>query len=168
MLLRKIMLFLSVFLLWTFGGYSQNYSKSAFDFDAYYKAFSSEDTVLFNEQLSKLESIESKFKPAFAGALLMKKSKSMKTIREKLDMFKEGRDMLEKAIEDNPENVEYRFLRLATQENAPAFLNYNDNKRDDAEFIKFHFQELSESTQNFVMDYAQQSETLKPEDLSKK
>jgi len=166
MMLKKGIFISCIFIIGVFEGFSQSV-KSTFDFAAYYKAFSSEDTALFNQQLVELNPIESEFKPAFVGALLMKKSKSMATIREKLDMFKEGRNMLEGTISKDPENVEYRFLRLATQENAPGFLNYNDDKTEDANFIVSHFQSLDKVTQDFIIEYSRQSETLKTDDLKK-
>jgi len=163
MLLRSV-IFL-VFNSITLTGFAQSPDNS-FDFDAYYRAFSSEDTILFNQQLMALSKTEGDFKPAFEAALLMKKSKSMATIRQKLDMFREGRDMLENSIKKENNNIEYRFLRLATQENAPGFLNYNDKKEEDAKIIVSNFSSLSKLAQKFIKEYSKVSETLNPEELN--
>lgn len=147
-------------------GFSQSSKEIRFNFDAYYKAFSSDDTVLFNLQLSALKKVEGDFKPAFLGAILMKKSRFMRTIKQKLDMFREGRDLLENSIEKDKQNAEYRFLRLATQENAPGFLNYNDNKKEDAELIISSFKKLPDVAQKFIKEYSSVSHTIKPSDFN--
>ena len=138
---------------------------SAFNYDAYYHAFSTEDTILFNRQLEALVQYSGIKKDAFYGAILMKKSKSLPTIRLKLDTFKDGRDLLENSIGKDPQNLEFRFLRLATQENAPGFLNYDNNKKEDALLIINSFGDLSTISRKYIREYAKVSGTLKPEDL---
>ena len=44
----------------------------------------------------------------------------------KLSYFNSGKADLEKAIKKEPKNIEFRYLRLLIQLNAPFFLNYND------------------------------------------
>jgi hypothetical protein len=95
----------------------------------------------------------------------MKKSKSLPTIKRKLDTFKEGRDLLENSIKSDTQNLEFRFLRLATQENAPGFLNYDNNKKEDASIIVTSFGNLPPISRKYIREYARFSETLKPEDL---
>jgi len=139
--------------------------QSSFNYDAYYQAFSSEDTLLFNREIEALLPYSGIEKDAFYGAILMKKSKSLPTIKRKLDTFKEGRDLLENSIKSDPQNLEFRFLRLATQENAPGFLNYDNNKKEDASIIVTSFGNLPPISRKYIREYARFSETLKPEDL---
>lgn len=54
----------------------------------------------------------------------------------KLNTFKEGKKNIEKAIKKEPENVELRFIRLSVQKNAPSFLGYKSNVKEDTDFIK--------------------------------
>lgn len=140
--------------------------KNAYDYSEFYKAFKTEDTILFNQQLKALASLQGIERDAFYGALLMKKSKSLPTIKMKLDNFRDGRELLENSIQQDPSNPEFRFLRLATQENAPSILNYNDHKEEDASFIIASFAKIAPKIQHFIREYATVSEVLKPEDLN--
>jgi hypothetical protein len=54
----------------------------------------------------------------------------------KLNTFKLGKENIEKAIETEPDNVELRFIRLSIQKNAPGFLGYKSNLKEDTEFIQ--------------------------------
>lgn len=54
----------------------------------------------------------------------------------KLSHFKEGKNILEKAIRKEPSNAELRFLRLGVQTEAPGFLNYNQDIRSDRSFVE--------------------------------
>ena len=53
----------------------------------------------------------------------------------KLAYFKQGRRSLESAIVADSDNAELRFLRLAVQEKAPAFLGYKSDIRYDRMFL---------------------------------
>ena len=63
----------------------------------------------------------------FTGALLMKKAGFNAPPAIKLHLFKSGHKMLEAAIRNNPENAEFRFLRLIIQEHAPGILGYKND-----------------------------------------
>lgn len=54
----------------------------------------------------------------------------------KLSTFKEGKQNIEQAIKNDPENVELRFIRLSVQKNAPSFLGYRSDIEQDINFIK--------------------------------
>lgn len=54
----------------------------------------------------------------------------------KLSTFKEGKRAIEQAVKAEPNNVEIRFLRLSIQKNAPFFLSYNANIKQDEKFIE--------------------------------
>ncbi len=53
----------------------------------------------------------------------------------KWSYFKKGKQLLEKAIDTDPNNVELRFLRFAAQTNIPAFLGYKEHIKSDKAFI---------------------------------
>jgi hypothetical protein len=53
----------------------------------------------------------------------------------KLSHFKRGREMLEKAIQFDHNNIELRFLRYTIQTNVPSFLNYSQSKDLDRLFL---------------------------------
>jgi hypothetical protein len=80
---------------------------------------------------------------------------------EKLSNFNEGKNLLEKCIKRDPANIELRFLRFSVQNNAPAFLNYNQSLESDKKIlvnkvISLHDKQL----RKFIMDYLLQSTQL--------
>ena len=52
----------------------------------------------------------------------------------KISRFNKGKDLLEGAVAEVPENLEVRFLRYTIQKNIPRFLGY-DNLEEDREFV---------------------------------
>lgn len=60
----------------------------------------------------------------------------------KLNTFKEGKKNIEQAIKKEPDNVELRFIRLSVKKNAPSFLRYKSNIKEDTEFIKENRQQV--------------------------
>jgi hypothetical protein len=71
---------------------------------------------------------------AWAGALEAAAAPCVKGAFRKLEYFSRGKKNLEEAILAEPQNPEIRFLRFATQSQAPNFLEY-DNLREDKELI---------------------------------
>jgi hypothetical protein len=90
----------------------------------------------------------------------MKKSGFEKTPKEKLELFKQGKTLLEKEISSNAKNTEYRFLRLIIQENAPAILKYQSNIVEDAKWIKANYSSLATDVKNSIVSYAKTSKNL--------
>lgn len=134
------------------------------DVAAFYTAFASDDLASINSQLEIINPQDALSK-AYTGALLMKKAGKVKKPKEKLETFKEGKELLDGTIAEHPENAEFRFLRLVIQEQAPAILNYNDKKEDDAQKVIEHYDAFPEVLKNFVKEYAQNSETLGAHDF---
>lgn len=66
----------------------------------------------------------------------------------KLNTFKQGKKNIEQAIKKEPNNVELRFIRLSVQKNAPAFLGYNSNIKEDIQFIKNNRSEIKSEILN--------------------
>lgn len=54
----------------------------------------------------------------------------------KLNTFNKGEKNIELAIEQEPNNAELRLIRLSVQKNAPNFLGYHYNIKEDIQFIK--------------------------------
>lgn len=98
---------------------------------------------------------------AYYGAIMMKTSEYQKTPGEKLKKFKEGKILLENAIQSAPDNVEYRFLRLMIQENAPRILKYTSNIKEDVAFIKENLATVSKEVKAALTNYAGVSANLK-------
>lgn len=72
---------------------------------------------------------------AYRGASSAASAGSVNGVRNKLACFNRGKSELEKAVSLKHLDAEIRFLRLATQINAPVFLGYNANIKADKSII---------------------------------
>lgn len=97
---------------------------------------------------------------AYLGTAKMKSAEFEKTAGDKLKVFKEGKSMLEKSIAAEPNNAEYRLLRLIIQENAPKVLKYNQEIKTDAAFIKSNLAKLPKDVKSAAVDYSKTSTNL--------
>ncbi|WP_411273442.1 hypothetical protein [Daejeonella sp.] len=70
-----------------------------------------------------------------AGATMLMAKHSLNPF-SKLSYFKKGKNMLEKAILAENNNVELRFLRYTIQTNIPSFLGYSSQLEKDRSFLK--------------------------------
>lgn len=134
---------------------------TSLDRSSFYKAMKGEDKQLVNTQLTELETIPPELKDAFMGAMLMKKAGLGGAPATKLKLFKQGRKMLENAIQQDPGNAEFRFLRLIVQENSPSVLGYHNNIKTDVEIIEKSYKTLSPDLQEVISDYSKKSKNLK-------
>lgn len=98
---------------------------------------------------------------AYHGAIVMKTSEYEKTAGDKLKKFKEGKALLEGVIQTNSSNIEYRFLRLMIQENAPKILKYNTNIKSDVAFIKENMNKATKEIKTAITNYSAVSANLK-------
>lgn len=132
----------------------------------FYKAFGSNSLTTIEAALDRLESEQSSTtNKAYKGALLMKKSNFLKSAAQKIALFKEGNKYLEAAITKDPSNLEFRFIRLTIQENAPKILKYNKNINEDKSLIIKGYKKMSSRYKAYVLDYAQESTILNVSDL---
>lgn len=72
---------------------------------------------------------------AYRGASSAASAGSVSGVRNKLEYFNRGKSELEKAVALKHLDAEIRFLRLATQLNAPGFLGYSSDIRNDKSII---------------------------------
>ncbi len=72
---------------------------------------------------------------AYRGAASAASAASAKGPWKKLEYFNRGKSELEKAVALRSLDAEIRFLRLATQVNAPSFLGYSGDKKYDKAII---------------------------------
>ncbi|MFZ1800695.1 MAG: hypothetical protein WAU24_12590 [Chitinophagaceae bacterium] len=71
----------------------------------------------------------------YEGGAMMMLAKHVVNPFTKLSYFKKGKHILEAAIVADAQNAELRFIRFATQSDAPGFLGYNDNLKEDKSFL---------------------------------
>lgn len=73
---------------------------------------------------------------AYKGASQAASAGEISGVMNKLDAFKAGKSLIEKAISLNPKSWEIRFIRFTTQLNAPSMLGYNHKEEDRAFFLR--------------------------------
>ncbi|MES2560946.1 MAG: hypothetical protein V4590_14465 [Bacteroidota bacterium] len=79
----------------------------------------------------------------------------------KLSHFTEGRQLLEKSIDTDKNNVELRFLRFTIQTNAPSFLHYNNDILRDKLFLLNTISTLQDTKlKQLITDYLNTSPYL--------
>lgn len=61
--------------------------------------------------------------------------------------FNKGKVILERAIDENPDLVELRFLRLSVQSELPVMLDYYDSIKSDRTFIMNHLSRFMRENQ---------------------
>jgi hypothetical protein len=152
-------LIITLFLCAGKAGVQQALAQKA-DKAAFYAAMKSDNADEINKELDALGDNE----PGYAGALTIRKA-GLPKAKERLKLFKQGKAKLEAAIAAEPDNTEYRFLRLSIQEHTPKIVRYKADLETDKAFIIKHFAKLSLVVQRAVKDYAKDSKILKPEDL---
>lgn len=139
----------------------------AVDRSQFYKVFSSESEQLVNDLLTQLEKDNSSsLLNAFKGALYMKQSSFLSKAKVKIETFKKGRILLENEIEAQPNNVEYRFLRLVIQEQAPSIVRYKSEIETDKQFVINNYSTLDHLLQKYISEYSKQSVALSKIDHS--
>lgn len=128
----------------------------------FYEAMQLENRDLVLAQLKILEKTTLKIRQPFEGALLMKKAGLGANPAKKLSEFKKGHSELEAAIKADPDNAEFRFLRLMIQEHAPGILGYNKEIQTDGDYIMKSFKSLPGEVQQAITEYSKKSKVLKP------
>lgn len=71
----------------------------------------------------------------------------------KLKTFDIGKTNIEKAVTNEKDNIEIRFVRLSVQKNCPKFLGYSASIAEDELYIKQHISDIqSESLKRMVLN----------------
>lgn len=133
--------------------------------DQFYKAFSAGNEELIDKVLGEVKASGGASGRAYEGALLMKKADLVKGAGEKLKTFKAGHALFEKEIAAQPQNIEFRFIRLCIQENAPKIVKYRQEIEEDKEMILANFSALPQDLKKHILDYATRSKILTPGEL---
>ena len=87
----------------------------------------------------------------YKGAITASMANYSKNKQEKINLFKEGKQLLEKAIVKDSNNVELRFLRMTIQTNCPKALGYNKQITTDKNYILANFDTIKNvNTKNSI------------------
>ncbi len=131
----------------------------------YYSILASEELEKIDAEIVKQSEGSTNTHAAYAGALLMKKAGLIKNPVNKLKAFKAGRAQLESAIGNEPENPEFRLLRIMIQEKAPSFLGYNKDMEKDRQLLTEHYNKLPPAALKALVTYSKTSNFLNPSDF---
>lgn len=111
------------------------------------------------DQLSAITKEDKRVLIAYKGAVTALMAKYTKDNPERKQLFKDGVQLLEYAISEEPDNIEIRCLRLSIQENTPKFLKYRSNIEEDKSFILTNYGKTSSrEVKDFVKSYIMQSD----------
>ena len=157
-------IFVASFLL-TIGFQKAGEAQQKFDRAVFYKVMASGDTTAINNERDVLAAASFSNKEGYDGALLMKKSGMVARTKEKLKLFKTGRNKLETALRADSLNTEFHFLRLVIEEQAPKVVKYSYHLEKDKLFIQNNFKNLSPVVQQAILDYCKNSKVLHVEDF---
>jgi len=97
----------------------------------------------------------------YRGCALMIEANYLNNPISKLNYFNKGKEILEKAIKLDIENTELRYLRFTIQSEVPSILGYNDNIKQDKDFLLKKVKTISDITlKNNVISFLKQSDQL--------
>lgn len=116
------------------------------------------------EFIAYMEKVEAKTPvlQAYKGVALTLESKNAKNIKDKKQFFIKGAELIEEAVNKEPENIEIRLIRLSVQENVPKFLKYHSNIEEDVALIKKNIDHIKDSELKlYVENYVKQSKSFK-------
>lgn len=120
------------------------------------------------ELIKNLEPYNENNHPLYAGykaAATMLMAKYVFSPFSKLNNFKKGKNLLEKAISKDEKNVELRFIRYAIQLNAPSFLNYKEAVKDDKTYLITNYNGLKDTQlKNNIYQFFKSNSTLTGEE----
>jgi hypothetical protein len=91
----------------------------------------------------------------YKGAVELGMARHDPNVFKKMSYFNEGKGNLEASIENDPNNIELRFLRLTIQTHLPTFLGYSGDKESDKKFVLDNLdaapsQEFQTRARNFI------------------
>ncbi len=131
------------------------------DKDSFYKALSSKSEAEISNMLQQLEKEKTtSLNLAYKGTLIAKQANFAKNAAQKVKLFKTGVKLLETEITKSPKKIEYRFLRLAIQENCPKILKYNSNIENDVILITNKYSSTENQLKKIILNYAKKSKVL--------
>jgi hypothetical protein len=97
----------------------------------------------------------------YRGCSLMLEANYLNNPISKLNYFNKGKDILEKSIKSDSENIELRYLRFTIQSNAPSILGYTSDIKSDKKFLLKNWNNISDLTlKNNVISFLKNSDQL--------
>ena len=128
--------------------------------ESFYSAYKSSDETTLNNCITTLKKeSNTATRNAYLGALTMKSAEHKFSPISKLSAFNQGKELLESAILSEPNNAEFRFIRLSIQENCPGILGYSSNISTDKTMLIKKYALLDSYVKKFILNYATSAST---------
>lgn len=137
-----------IFLLSSFWGSAQDLNVYELLENGTFETLDAEITTINNTPS------QSTLDEAYLGALYCKRAAFQKSPKDKLSDFKQGAELLESCVNEQPKNVEFRFLRYIIQTKSPRFLGYTDNIDEDKDYIEHHTDLISKQLKQVIKAFS--------------
>ncbi len=106
----------------------------------------------FGEKLMSIQDEENVLIKGYKGCFYFIKCKFINNPISKFIYFNKGKELLESAIQTDPNSIELRFLRYTIQKNIPRFLLYYDNIEKDLKFVNENLNKTTnKDIKNFIL-----------------
>lgn len=151
------MLKIIVYILFSFGSlvvYTQELDKLRVEFPY----IDEQKTAVFFENINEENS---NLALLYKGALYFYKSKYAVSPLQKYRFFKKGKTLVDEACSKQPENIEFRYIRLVFQYQLPDFLGYNKDKESDLDFFIKKYPEATHKHKKMMLKNLLEIDDLK-------
>lgn len=101
-----------------------------------------EDQKICNDMISRLQSPKNSTEKAYLGAYYTISAKHQFLPTSKLNHFNKGKKLLEKAVSEDPNTLENRYLRLLIQTQSPKFLGFHNAIETDQKYLCQNFKSM--------------------------
>lgn len=126
---------------------------------------SKQNAMALNKKLESITKKDDKVLVAYKGSVIAMTAKYQKGSKQKIQVFKDGVSWVELAIQEEPENLEIRFVRLSLQQNSPKILKYNKSLEKDKNFVLSNFNQIqSPELKKYIKDYILHSNNFTEEE----
>lgn len=125
------------------------------------------DQALCERYLDNLEkNAKTAVEKGYEAAFHMFMAKHTGNPIKKMSYFNGGKRMLEKQVNNDPNNIELRFIRLCIQYHIPSYLGYRENIEEDKDFLVTHLHKLNdEKTKDMLYNYLKGANMYTPQEL---
>ena len=102
----------------------------------------------------------------YKGANEMIQAKYTLNPVNKLEKFKQGKDLIKTAFSQDTLNLEMRFIRYSIQSNLPAFLGYHDDLGKDKQFLLYNTRDNKDpELKEMILKYLSALPGITPDEL---
>jgi hypothetical protein len=111
----------------------------------YTSAENSDSSTTLFDQLQEINNQSPPILLGYKGMSYLLEAKHSYSVYKKFSYFYKGTSILDTSIVMAPSNRELRFFRYSVQDNAPSFLGYNKNLKNDKKTILFEIEKETDS-----------------------